>query len=59
MKCKIERKEGMLMSEEKRPDITNDKDKKKKLTDEEKEKLMKEMFEQVDRCEGCPSCCHE
>ena len=32
------------MSEEKRPDITNNKDKKKKLTDEEKEKLMKEML---------------
>ena len=45
------------MPEEKK--AVNPVDKKKELTDEEKEKLMMDAFEQLDGCEGCPGCCYE
>jgi len=32
---------------------------KKEVSNEEKEKLMQELFEQLDECAGCPGCCHE
>jgi len=51
------KKGGIIMPEEKK--AVNPVDKKKELTDEEKEKLMMDAFEQLDGCEGCPGCCHE
>lgn len=46
------------MSQEKN-NIHTETEKKAEITEEEKERLMEELFRQLDGCAGCPGCCGE
>lgn len=50
---------GVVTMSQEKDKIQAETEKKAELTQEEKERLMEELFRQLDGCAGCPGCCGE